>query len=47
MARPIEPTPVLEGEDALRLLKEVAGARFNANKQRFLEECKQIHAKTK
>lgn len=47
MARPIEPTPILEGEDAKRLLKSVDEARFDPNKEKFLEECRQIHAKTK
>ena len=47
MARPIEPTPILEGKDAERLLNEVANATFSPKKQRFLDECREIYAKTK
>ena len=47
MARPIEPTPILEGEDAERLLQQVENATFSSKKQLFLDECKMIYAKTK
>ncbi len=47
MARPIEPTPILEGNDARRLLDEINSVNYNKNKQKFLEECKQIYARTK
>ncbi|MBI5002287.1 hypothetical protein HZC31_02795 [Candidatus Woesearchaeota archaeon] len=47
MARPIEPTPVLEGKDAERLLEEVANATFSQKKKTFLDECMAIYAQTK
>ena len=47
MARPIQPTPILEGEDAERLLKEIATATFSEKKQKFLDECREIYAQTK
>lgn len=47
MARPIQPTPILEGEDAERLLQEIANAAFSPEKQKFLDECREIYAKTK
>lgn len=47
MARPIEPTSILEGEDAKRLLREMANAKFSPKKQKFLDECRGIYAKTK
>ena len=47
MARPIAPTPILEGKDAQRLLIQVANATFSQKKQNFLDECKDIYAKTK
>jgi len=47
MARPIAPTPILEGEDARILLREVANATFSQKKQKFLNECKEIYSRTK
>jgi len=47
MAKPIEPTPILEGKDAEMLLKEVAEARFDPVKEKFLKECDDIFNKTK
>lgn len=47
MAKPIEPTPVLEGKDAERLLEEVANATFSQKKQIFLDECRAIYAQTR
>ena len=47
MARPIEPTPILEGKDAEKLLKEVSNVSFSPKKQLFLDECKDIFKKTK
>ncbi|MDD5317138.1 MAG: hypothetical protein PHF51_00200 [Candidatus ainarchaeum sp.] len=32
MAKPIEPTPVLKGEDAKALLEEIEHARFSPEK---------------
>jgi hypothetical protein len=47
MAKPIEPTPVLEGKDALRLIKEVNSASYSKEKAKFLGECSDIFRKTK
>ncbi|MBI2652856.1 hypothetical protein HYX00_05300 [Candidatus Woesearchaeota archaeon] len=47
MARPIEPTPVLEGKDAEKLIKEVNSASYNEDKQKFLDECRDTYKKTK
>jgi len=46
MARPIEPTPILEGKDAEMLIKEVAEARFDPKKEKFLRECDIIFEST-
>ena len=46
MARPIEPTPILEGEDAEQLLKEVNSTSYSKEKEKFLNECKEIYNKT-
>lgn len=47
MARPIEPTPILKGKDAQKLLDEISSATYSEGKQRFLEECLNIYRKTK
>lgn len=47
MAKPIEPTPILEGENAIRLLKDVDSASYDKNKEKFLKECADIYNKTK
>ena len=47
MARPIEPTPVLEGKDAEKLIKEVNSASYNKDKQNFLDECRDTYKKIK
>ncbi len=47
MARPIEPTPILEGKDAERFLKEINNVSYNPRKQAFLDECKSIFKITK
>ena len=47
MASPIEPTPMLEGEDAKNLLKQVNSVTYSKDKQQFLNECKEIYKKTK
>lgn len=46
MAKPIEPTPILEGKDAENLLKEVDSASYDPEKEKFLKECKQIFDST-
>ncbi len=47
MAKLIEPTPVLEGKDAERLLNEISSATYNPKKQVFLDECKHIFEQTR
>ena len=47
MAKPIEPTPVLEGEDAIRLLKDVDRVSYDENKAKFLKGCVDIFNKTR
>jgi hypothetical protein len=47
MAKPIEPTPVLEGKDTLRLINEVNSASYSEKKAKFLEECTETYKKTK
>lgn len=46
MARPIEPTPILEGEDAKRVLELMDSVSYNEEKQKFLDECRQVYKKT-
>ena len=46
MARPIQPTPILEGEDAKRLLNDVDSASYSKEKEKFLNECRKIFNKT-
>lgn len=46
MARPIQPTPILEGEDAKRLLQDIANVKYSSKKQKFLDECREVYKKT-
>ena len=46
MARPIEPTPILEGKDAERLINDMKSASYSEKKQQFLDECREIYKKT-
>lgn len=46
MARPIEPTPILEGRDAERLLEDISKDTYSEKKQKFLDECAEIYKKT-
>lgn len=46
MARPIEPTPILEEKDAEKLLDEIDRATYSAEKEKFLKECIDIYKKT-
>lgn len=46
MAKPIEPTPILEGKDAERLLNDIASARYDKKKEEFLKECKRTFNST-
>ncbi len=47
MARLIEPTPILKGEDAKKLIHDMNSVNFSESKQKFLEECRDIYSKTK
>jgi len=46
MARPIEPTPILEGEDAKKVLELMNSVTYSEEKQKFLDECRQVYRKT-
>ena len=46
MARPIQPTPILEGEDARKVLEQMNSVTYNPEKQKFLDECREIYQKT-
>ena len=46
MARPIEPTPILEGEDARNVLELMNSVTYSEEKQKFLDECRQVYQKT-
>lgn len=46
MARPIQPTPILEGEDARKVLEQMNSVSYSKEKQKFLDECKAIYRKT-
>ncbi len=39
----IEPTPILKGEDAQRLLDDVYNFKRDPKKAAFLEECKRVY----
>jgi len=39
MAKPLEPTPILEGEDRKQFLKDFLSVEYNENKEKFLKEC--------
>lgn len=46
MAKPIEPTPILEGKDAEDVLKELESVSYSAEKAAFLKKCKEIYEST-
>lgn len=46
MARPIEPTPILKGEDARKVLELMNSVTYSEEKQKFLDECRQVYRKT-
>ncbi len=46
MAKPIEPTPILEGKDAENLLKEIASDSHDTKKEDFLKECEEVYKST-
>lgn len=45
MAKPINPTPTLEGEDMERFIKEVDSNRYNSKKEKILKECHSVYKK--
>ena len=47
MARPIEPTPILEGKDAGRFLRDLASLKYSEKKEKFLNECRDVFNKIK
>lgn len=46
MARPIQPTPILEGKDAERLMEQMDRVTYDEKKQKFLDDCREIYKKT-
>ncbi|MEK6939540.1 MAG: hypothetical protein AABX31_02325 [Nanoarchaeota archaeon] len=46
MARPIQPTPILKGKDAKKVLELMNSVTYSKEKQKFLDECRQIYKKT-
>jgi len=42
MARPINPTPTLKGEDIERFAKEIENVRHDPKKEKFLEESDKV-----
>jgi hypothetical protein len=46
MARPIQPTPILKGKDAQKVLELMNSVTYSKEKQKFLDECRQIYKKT-
>ncbi len=47
MARPINPTPVLCGEDRERFLKDLENNSHDSKKERFLKECDRVFKEVK
>lgn len=47
MAKPIEPTPVLEGKNAELVLKELENTNHDSKKEKFLKECVNTYNSTK
>ncbi|MFH1247270.1 MAG: hypothetical protein V1644_02720 [Candidatus Micrarchaeota archaeon] len=47
MAKPIEPTPILKGEDAKRFYEELENAEANPSitKSQFVKECISLYQK--
>lgn len=39
MARPLEPTPILEGKDKEDFLKKLTTVKYDKKKETFLKEC--------
>lgn len=47
MAKPITPTPILEGDDKKKFLDATLNVKYDENKKKFLEECEQIYKRIK
>lgn len=47
MAKPIEPTPILEGEDAKRFLEDLNSLKYSKEKERFLKDCANVFKSVK
>ena len=45
MARPIQPTPLLCGEDKEIFLKQTENISYDADKEKFLKECDRVFKK--
>jgi hypothetical protein len=45
MAKPIEPTPILEGEDKSKFLSDLSSLKYDEKKEKFLKECDEIFSK--
>lgn len=43
MAKPIQPTPTLEGEDAEALIKELLHPTTNKEHEAFLSKCREAY----
>ena len=44
MAKPIEPTPILKGQDAARLItKSFSSPKVNSKKNEFLKSCDSVY----
>lgn len=47
MAKPIEPTPILEGEDKRKFLESIQNISHDSKKEAFLKECDSAFEKVK
>lgn len=45
MAKPIEPTPILKGEDARRFVKSLANAKYSPEKEARLNRAREAYSK--
>ena len=46
MARPIAPTPILQGEDAKKVIEQMNRVTYSEEKKKFLDECRQVYKMT-
>lgn len=47
MAKPIEPTPTLEGKEAEAVIAELDNTTYSETKEKFLKQCKEAYERTK